>query len=413
MRNKLETLDIELSRLVSKEVTRQQSQLVLIAAENYASPAVLAAQGSVLTNKYAEGYPGHRYYSSCQAVDEIEALAIERAKKLFGAEHANVQPHSGTQANMAAYLALLKPGDTVMAMSLSHGGHLSHGSQVNFSSQWYQFVHYGVDQETELIDYQEVSRLAQKYRPKLIVAGASSYPRKIDFKRFHKIAEEVDAKLMADMAHIAGLVAAGYHPSPVSEADVVTSSTHKTLRGPRGGFILSRQEMAPQIDAAVFPGIQGGPLMHVIAAKALAFYEAGQSEFREYQRRVLDNAQVLAQELQKFGFRLVTGGTENHLILIDLREPGIDGKVAEALLEDVGISVNRNSIPFDPLPPQLTSGIRLGTPAVTSRGMGPSEMRQIASLIYQVLNWTDDEKVRQKVSQEVAEISARFPVPNS
>jgi glycine hydroxymethyltransferase len=411
MRNGLEASDIGIARLIENETARQRNQLVLIAAENYASLAVLEAQGSLLTNKYAEGYPGHRYYGGCREVDEVEILAIERAKRLFGAEHANVQPHSGTQANMAAYLTLLKPGDTVMAMSLSHGGHLSHGSQVNFSSQWYHFIHYGVDRETELIDYQEVARLAQEHRPRLIIAGASSYPRKIDFKRFREIAEEVGAELMVDMAHIAGLVAAGYHPSPVSEAAVITSSTHKTLRGPRGGFILSRHELARKIDEAVFPGTQGGPLMHVIAAKAVAFHEAMHPEFREYQQCILNNAWELAQELQKFGFRLVTGGTENHLILVDLRGLGITGKMAEIILESVGISVNRNAIPFDPLPPQLTSGIRLGTPAVTTRGLGADEMKQIAWSIYQVLSQPDDEKVRQKVRQEVAEISARFPVP--
>lgn len=403
--------DVEIASLIRMEAERQSRKLVLIAAENYASGAVLEAQGSVLTNKYAEGYPGHRYYGGCQEIDEVENIAIQRARQLFGAEHANVQPHSGTQANVAAYLALLNYGDKVMAMSLAHGGHLSHGSPVSFSGKWYQFIHYGVNRETERLDYEELARLAKEHRPKLIIAGASSYPRIIDFKHFHHIAEEVGAKLMVDMAHLAGLVASGLHPSPVPWADVVTSSTHKTLRGPRGGFILSRQELAKRLDTAVFPGVQGGPLMHVIAAKAVAFYEAGQPDFISYQRKVVENAKVLASELEKLGFRLVAGGTDNHLILVDLRDMGMTGKLAEERLDQVDICVNRNSIPFDPLPPQITSGIRLGTPAVTTRGLGIAEMKQIASLIHKVLTNLGDERAKQQVSQEVAEISRRFPLP--
>jgi len=402
--------DGEITLLIRREEERQSRKLVLIAAENYASQAVLEAQGSVLTNKYAEGYPGHRYYGGCQEIDEVEKVAIQRAKQLFGAEHANVQSHSGTQANVAAYLALLNHGDTVMGMSLAHGGHLSHGSAASFSGRWYRFIHYGVNEETERLDYDEIARLAKEHRPKLIVAGASAYPRIIDFERFHYIAEEVGAQLMVDMAHLAGLVAAGLHPSPVPWAEVITSTTHKTLRGPRGGFILSKQEFAKRLDAAVFPGIQGGPLMHVIAAKAVAFYEAMQPDFIGYQRKVVENAKVLASELEKLGFRLITGGTDNHLVLIDLRRTGVTGKLAEEVLDSVGISTNRNSIPFDPLPPQTTSGLRVGTPAVTTRGLGSQEMRRIALLIHKVLGNLEDEKVKDEVSQEVKEICHRFPL---
>ena len=402
--------DGEIASLIRREEERQSRKLVLIAAENYASQAVLEAQGSVLTNKYAEGYPGHRYYGGCEEIDEVEKLAIQRAKQLYGAEHANVQSHSGTQANVAAYLALLNYGDTVMGMNLAHGGHLSHGSAVSFSGQWYRFIHYGVNKGTERLDYEEIERLAREHRPKLIVAGASAYPRIIDFERFHYMAEEVGAQLMVDMAHLAGLVAAGLHPSPVPWAEVITSTTHKTLRGPRGGFILSKQEFARRLDAAVFPGMQGGPLMHVIAAKAVAFYEAMQPDFISYQQKVVENAKVLASELEKLGFRLVAGGTDNHLVLIDLRGTGITGKLAEEVLDSVGISTNRNSIPFDLLPPQITSGLRLGTPAVTTRGLGPQEMRQIALLIHKVLANLEDEKVKHQVSQEVKEISQRFPL---
>lgn len=402
--------DWEIAALIRREEERQSRKLVLIASENYAGPEVLEAQGSVLTNKYAEGYPGHRYYGSCHEIDEVERIAIQRAERLFGAEYANVQPHSGTQANAAAYLAFLEHGDTVMSMSVAHGGHLSHGSAVSFSGKWYRFVHYEVNRETEMLDYEEIDRLAKKHRPKLIVAGTSSYPRVIDFERFHQIAEEVGALLMVDMAHFAGLVAAGVHPSPVPWAQVITATTHKTMRGPRGGFILSRQEFAKHLDAAVFPGMQGGPLMHVIAAKAVAFYEAMQPEFVSYQQRVVENAKTLANELERLGFRLITGGTDTHLLLTDLRSMGITGKLAEEVLDSVGMSTNRNSIPFDPLPPQTTSGLRLGTPAVTTRGLGPQEMRQIASLVYKVLTSPGDEKVKRQVSEEVEEISRRFPL---
>jgi len=402
--------DWEIAALIRREEERQSRKLVLIASENYAGPEVLEAQGSVLTNKYAEGYPGHRYYGSCHEIDEVERIAIQRAERLFGAEHANVQPHSGTQANAAAYLAFLEHGDTVMSMSVAHGGHLSHGSAVSFSGKWYRFVHYEVNRETEMLDYEEIDRLAKKHRPKLIVAGTSSYPRVVDFERFHQIAEEVGALLMVDMAHFAGLVAAGVHPSPVPWAQVITATTHKTMRGPRGGFILSRQEFAKHLDAAVFPGMQGGPLMHAIAAKAVAFYEAMQPEFVSYQQRVVENAKTLANELERLGFRLITWGTDTHLLLTDLRSMGITGKLAEEVLDSVGMSTNRNSIPFDPLPPQTTSGLRLGTPAVTTRGLGPQEMRQIASLVYKVLTSPGDEKVKRQVSEEVEEISRRFPL---
>lgn len=403
--------DLEIASLIQREEERQRRKLVLIAAENYTSQAVLEAQGSLLTNKYAEGYPGHRYYGSCQEIDEVENIAVERAKQVFYAEHANVQPHSGTQANAAAYFALLDYGDAVMGMNLAHGGHLSHGSAVSFSGKWYRFIHYGVNRETERLDYEEIERLAKEHKPKLVVAGASSYPRIIDFEKLFHIAEQVGAKLMVDIAHIAGLVAAGLHPSPVPWAQVITSSTHKTLRGPRGGFLLSKQDYASRLDAAVFPGMQGGPLMHVIAAKAVAFHEAMQPDFISYQKKVVENAQVLASELQNLGFRLIAGGTDNHLILVDLRGMGITGKLAEEVLDNVSISVNRNSIPFDPNPPRVTSGIRLGTPAVTTRGLGPSEMKQIALLIHKVLGNLEDEKMKQQVFQEVQGISSRFPLP--
>ena len=407
----VEKSDPEMWQAIRREEQRQRRNIELIAAENYASPAVLEAQGSVLTDKYAEGYPKRRYYGGCQAVDLVEELAIERAKRLFGAEHANVQPHSGAQANMAAYSTLLDHGDTVLAMSLAHGGHLTHGSAFNFSGRLYRFVTYGVSRETELLDYDEIERLAKEHRPKLIVAGASAYPRVIDFQRFRQIADLVGAHLMADMAHLAGLIAAGVHPSPVPYADIVTSTTHKTLRGPRGGFLLSKARFASPLDEAVFPGMQGGPLMHAIAAKAVAFGEAMKPDFVSYQRAVVENARILASELQREGLRLVSGGTDNHLLLIDLSPTGLTGKQAEEALDSVWITVNRNAIPFDSRPPQVTSGIRLGTPAVTTRGFGPDEMRSIAQLIGRVLANLGDQHTYKEVRQAVSGISRRFPVP--
>jgi len=390
---------------------RQRETINLIASENYASRAVLEAQGSFLTDKYAEGYPGRRYYGGCENMDVVESLAIARVKELFHAEHANVQPHSGAQANMAAYYVLLEPGDTVMGMSLAHGGHLTHGSRVSFSGKFYNFIPYGVDRETERIDYRELERLAVKHKPKLIVAGASAYARIIDFERFRHIADLVGAGLMADMAHIAGMVAVGLHPTPVPYAEVVTSTTHKTLRGPRGGFILCRKELASRIDAAVFPEMQGGPLMHVIAAKAVAFHEALGPGFTDYQRALLDNALVLADELKGLGLRLVSGGTDNHMVLVDLTGTGVTGCQAEVALGEAGIIVNRNAIPFDPHPPRTTNGIRLGTPAVTARGFGKEDMKQIAALIVRVLTEMDNSNLRRQVSQEVGEMCRRFPLP--
>ncbi|MCS6902756.1 MAG: serine hydroxymethyltransferase [Candidatus Bipolaricaulota bacterium] len=377
--------DPEVYRAIQKELERQRYSLELIASENFPSLAVLEAQGSVLTNKYAEGYPGRRYYGGCEWVDVVEELAIERMKKLFGAEHANVQPHSGTQANLAVYFAVLTPGDTILSMKLAHGGHLSHGHTVSVSGKLFQIVQYGVSRETELIDYDEVERLALTHKPKLIVCGASAYPRTIDFQRFREIADSVGAHLMVDMAHIAGLIAAGVHPSPIPWADFVTTTTHKTLRGPRGGAILCRARFAEIIDKSVFPGGQGGPLMHVIAAKAVACQEALQPEFKRYQQRVVENARALARALAERGFRLVAGGTDTHLVLVDLTKQKITGAEAERQLESAGITVNKNAIPYDPLKPTLTSGIRLGTPAVTTRGMGIAEMERIAEIIAQVL----------------------------
>jgi len=407
----LNRVDPEISRAVELEAKRQRETINLIPSENYASKAVLEAQGSFLTNKYAEGYPSHRYYGGCENMDTIENLAIQRAKELFHAEHANVQPHSGAQANMAVYFALLEHGDTVMGMSLAHGGHLTHGDKVSFSGRQYNFIHYGVNRETERIDYKEVERLALEHKPKLIVTGASSYPRTIDFERFRRIADRAGAKLMVDMAHIAGMVAVGLHPTPVPYADVVTSTTHKTLRGSRSGFILCRSELASAIDNAVFPRMQGGPLMHAIAAKAVTFYEAMQPSFTEYQQATLDNALVLAGELQRLGLRLVSGGTDNHMVLVDLTKLGITGKEAEDALHAAGIVVNRNSIPFDPHPPRITSGIRLGTPAVTTRGFGKEEMKQIATLIVKVLHNINKPDVQNQVRQEVVQMCSHFPVP--
>lgn len=403
--------DSKAAQILSSEAARQASTINLIASENHASRAVLEAQSSVLNDKYAEGYPGRRYYGGCVYIDEIENLAIERAQNLFKAQHANVQSHSGSQANMAAYSILMEHGDTVMGMSLSHGGHLTHGSKVNFSGKSYNFVPYGVDPKTEMLDYNEIERLALEHRPKLIIAGATSYSRIVDFERFRAVADGVGAKLLADMAHIAGIVAAGLHPSPVSCAHVTTATTQKTLRGPRGGFILCDKEMAPAIDAAVFPGMQGGPCMHIIAAKAVCFFEAMQPEFAGYQKSVLENARVLASELQRHGMRIVSGGTDNHTVIVDLSAQGISGKDAEESLWTAGISVNRNTIPFDPRPPRITSGIRLGSSAVTTRGFGAEEMKSIASFIVKVLSSSGDRKVQEQVSQDVREMCQRHPVP--
>ncbi len=403
--------DSKAAQILSSEAARQASTINLIASENHASRAVLEAQSSVLNDKYAEGYPGRRYYGGCVYIDEIENLAIERAQNLFKAHHANVQSHSGSQANMAAYSILMEHGDTVMGMSLSHGGHLTHGSKVNFSGKSYNFVPYGVDPKTEMLDYNEIERLTLEHRPKLIIAGATSYSRIVDFERFRAVADRVGAKLLADMAHIAGIVAAGLHPSPVSCAHVTTATTQKTLRGPRGGFILCDKEMAPAIDAAVFPGMQGGPCMHIIAAKAVCFFEAMQPEFVGYQKSVLENARVLASELQRHGMRIVSGGTDNHTVIVDLSAQGISGKDAEESLWTAGISVNRNTIPFDPRPPRITSGIRLGSSAVTTRGFGAEEMKSIASFIVKVLSSSGDKKVQEQVSQDVREMCQRHPVP--
>jgi len=403
--------DSRVAQILALEAERQASTVNLIASENHASRAVLEAQCSLLGDKYAEGYPGHRYYSGCVHIDEIEELAVERAKKLFQAGHANVQAHSGSQANMAAYAALLKHGGTAMGMKLSHGGHLTHGSQVNFSGKCYSFVPYGVDRKTEMLDYDEIERLALEHKPQLLIVGASSYSRVIDFEGLRHIADKVGARLLADMAHIAGMVAAGLHPSPVPHADVSTATTHKTLRGPRGGLILSREELAAPIDAAVFPGMQGGPCMHMIAAKAVCFAEAMQPEFVAYQKSVLENARTLASELQRCGMRIVSGGTDNHIVLVDLSPQGISGKDAEEALEAAGITVNRNTIPFDPRPARISSGIRLGTPALTTRGCGTEEMKRIAALIVRVLSSPADNHVRQRVRSEVREMAGQFPVP--
>ncbi len=403
--------DREVGMAVRREMERQRLNVNLIASENYASRAVLEAQGSVLTNKYAEGYPGRRYYGGCEHIDETEQLAIDRAEALFGAEHANVQPHSGAQANMAAYFATLSPGDTVMGMSLDHGGHLTHGSPVNFSAKLYDFVPYEVDKETELIDYEGAERVAQQHRPKLIVVGASAYTRTIDFARFRQIADEVGAALMVDMAHIAGLIAAGEHPSCLPHAHIVTSTTHKTLRGPRGGLILTTSELARGIDRAVFPNTQGGPLEHVIAAKAVAFREAMQPEFVDYQKSIRANARALSDELAGGGFRLVSGGTDNHMVLVDLAPMGLTGRQAEEALGKVNIVVNRNAIPYDPRPPRVASGLRLGTPAVTSRGFGIRDTAQVARLITRTLSNIHVESVAREVRDEVLSLTSRFPVP--
>ena len=403
--------DSEVARLISLEEERQASTINLIASENYASRAVLGVQSSILTDKYAEGYPGRRYYSGCVNVDEIENLANERAKELFRAGHSNIQAHSGSQANMAAYSVLVEHGDTVMGMRLSHGGHLTHGSDVNFSGKWYHFVPYGVDRKTEMLDYDELEELALKHKPKLIIAGASSYSRVIDFERFRDIADRIQARLLADMAHIAGIVAAGLHPSPVPHAQVTTSTTQKTLRGPRGGFILCDEELASAVDSAVFPGMQGGPFMNIIAAKAVCFCEAMQPEFVSYQKSVLDNARVLASELQDRGMRIVSGGTDNHMVMVDLSPRGITGRDAEEALLAAGISVNRNAIPFDTQPPRITSGIRMGTPAVTSRGFGREQIGQVAAFIARVLSSSEDTEAQEQVRREATEMCRQFPIP--
>jgi glycine hydroxymethyltransferase len=402
--------DPEVLKAMGLELTRQRDNIELIASENIVSEAVLEAMGSVLTNKYAEGYPSKRYYGGCEHVDIVEDLARNRAKELFGAEHANVQPHSGAQANMAVYLAALKPGDTVLGMNLAHGGHLTHGSPVNASGLLYNFVAYGVQEDSFTIDYEEVRKLAFKHRPRLIVAGASAYPRIIDFEKLGKIASDVGALFMVDMAHIAGLVAAGLHPSPVPHAHFVTTTTHKTLRGPRGGMILCRKEWAAAIDKAVFPGSQGGPLMHIIAAKAVAFGEALQPSFKQYAQNVVKNAKVLSEELLSRGINIVSGGTDNHLMLIDTRNLGVTGKVAEHVLDEVGITVNKNAIPFDPTSPFVTSGIRVGTPAATARGMNEEAMKVIAEVIALVLKNTEDQAVLEKARGMVRDLTAKFPL---
>ena len=407
----LKTVDPEIQKAIDQELSRQREKLEMIASENIVSTAVMQAQGSILTNKYAEGYPGKRYYGGCEYVDIVEQLAIDRAKKLFGAKYANVQPHSGAQANTAVYFALLQPGDTILGMNLTDGGHLTHGSPVNISGKYFKIIPYGVDKETERIDYDELERLAKEHQPKLIVGGASAYSRVIDFERMAQIAKSVGAYFMVDMAHIAGLVAAGLHPSPVPYADVVTTTTHKTLRGPRGGLILCRDaEFGKQFNKAIFPGIQGGPLMHVIAAKAVAFKEALSDEFKVYQQQVLDNAKALADELVKKRFRIVSGGTDNHLMLVDLRSKNITGKEAQFLLDEIGITANRNTIPFEPLSPFVTSGIRLGTPALTTRGLKEEDIREVADIIADVIENREDSAVIEAAKAKVQAICKKFPL---
>jgi len=406
----LAEIDPEIARAIDREVDRQARTLELIASENCVSEAVLQALGSVMTNKYAEGLPGKRYYGGCEFVDVAESLAIERAKKLFNAEHANVQPHSGSQANQAVYLTVLKPGETLLGMSLAHGGHLTHGHPLNFSGRMYKIVSYGVSKETETIDYDELERLAMEHRPKLIVAGASAYPRTLDFERFAAIAKKCEALLMVDIAHIAGLIAADLHPSPFPHADFVTTTTHKTLRGPRGGAVFSKAQYAKDLDKSVFPCLQGGPLMHVIAAKAVCFQEALQPEFRDYQKQIVMNAKVLAEALAARGFRIVSGGTDTHLMLVDVFSRQVTGKQAEQALERAGITVNKNAIPFDTNPPAIASGIRVGTPAVTSRGLQEPQMELIAHWISEVLNNLEDESVLKRVRREVEALTEKFPL---
>jgi glycine hydroxymethyltransferase len=405
----LKQFDPEISAIIDREKSRQMSQIELIASENFVSEAVLEALGSVLTNKYAEGYPAKRYYGGCEVVDQAEDLARDRVKKLFGAEHANVQPHSGSQANMAVYQVVMKPGETFLGMNLQNGGHLTHGSPVNFSGLLYNVVPYGVTDDTETLDYEALTRLAHENKPKMIMVGASAYPRQIDFERIRKVCDDVDAVMCVDMAHIAGLVAAGLHPSPVPYADFVTSTTHKTLRGPRGGLVLCKEKWAKALDKAIFPGLQGGPLMHVIAAKAVAFKEALEPSFKDYQKRVIENAQALAAALTERGFRLVSGGTDNHLMLIDVRNKNITGKAAEKALDHAGITVNKNTIPNDPASPFVTSGLRVGTPAVTTRGMTPDVMKQIAALMDEAISKPEDEANLAAVKAKVNAICEKFP----
>lgn len=404
----LKNVDSEIYEAIQKETNRQKNNIELIASENFVSKAVMETMGTTLTNKYAEGYPGKRYYGGCEFVDVAEQLAIDRAKQLFGADHANVQPHSGSQANMAVYFAMLSPGDTILGMSLAQGGHLTHGSSVSISGKYFTAVSYGVNPETQRIDYDQVREIALEAKPKMIVAGASAYPRTIDFKKFRDIADEVGAYLMVDMAHIAGLIAAGLHPNPVEHAHFVTTTTHKTLRGPRGGMILCKEEFAKEIDKAIFPGTQGGPLMHVIAAKAVCFKEALTDEFKEYQRQIVKNAKVLADTLISYGFDIVSGGTDNHLMLVDLRSKNVTGKEAEKLLDEVGITCNKNAIPFDTQGPNVTSGIRLGTPAATTRGMKENEMKVIADCINMTL--TGEEGYEEKVRAKVKGLCEKFPL---
>jgi glycine hydroxymethyltransferase len=406
----LEKVDPEVSRAIDLETHRQSEKIELIASENFVSEAVLEAQGSVMTNKYAEGYPGKRYYGGCEYVDIVESLAIDRCKQLFGADHVNVQPHSGTQANMAVYFAAVQPGDTVLGMNLSHGGHLSHGSPANFSGKFYKIIPYGVSKDTETIDYDEVERLTKEHKPKMIVVGASAYPRTIDFEKFRKVADEVGAVIMADIAHIAGLVCTGLHPSPVPVCEYVTTTTHKTLRGPRGGLVMCKEAYAKTLNSRVFPGMQGGPLMHVIAAKAVAFKEALLPEFKEYQKQIIKNAQAMADELKNQGFRIVSGGTDNHLMLVDLTSKGVTGKDAQESLDRAAITVNKNGIPFDTQGPQVTSGIRVGTPAVTTRGMKENEMRLIASYIADVIKNINDEQNIKAIAEKVKTLCAQFPL---
>ena len=406
----LEKQDPNIQAVINQELARQRDKLEMIASENFVSQAVMEAQGSVLTNKYAEGYPGKRYYGGCENVDVIETLAIERAKRLFGAEHANVQPHSGSQANFGVYFALLQPGDTIVGMNLSHGGHLTHGSPVNVSGTYFNVVPYGVDAETQQIDYDEFRKIVLEAKPKLIIAGGSAYSRQIDFKKMAEVAHEVDAIFMVDMAHFAGLVAAGLHPNPVEYADIVTTTTHKTLRGPRGGLILCKEKYAKAIDKSIFPGIQGGPLMHVIAAKAVALGEALQPEFKVYAQQIIDNAKALAAALQDKGLTIVSGGTDTHVMLVDVRSTGLTGKEAEHLLDEVGITCNKNTIPFDPASPFVTSGIRLGTPALTTRGLPVKDMEEIADIIAAVLKNPEDKAVHEEASKRVAALCEAYPL---